>query len=85
MSTQPYADAESMVGVLYNMLILSSDMGSYPQPNDECFALLAIKAGLFEMCLKLLVSFGNSQGAKVVETMGYLLHGARPSPCSRIL
>ena len=66
-----YDDAEVTVGGIFNMLIPPPDL----KPHDERFAI-AIKAGVFEMSLKLLARFGIVQSSPMVKTMDSLFKAA---------
>jgi hypothetical protein len=68
--------ARDAMKTLYNLLIPDTNNGFGPKPSDDRFAI-AIKAGLFELCLQLLVRFGQPNSATdMLEIMSYLLNGA---------
>jgi len=63
-------EANATIGAIYNMLVpgISGD----PKPDDDRFAI-AIRAGLFEMSLKLLVRFGNDNNYNSGDMLEYTM------------
>ena len=69
-----YEDADAITNLIRSMIILKMDNGDAVQPNDSRTAF-AIRAGLLDLCLNMIVRFGGANNARgIVAGVALILH-----------